>query len=515
MGLFVSLASLCQSRVKFRESGHTLLYTTVFMPLVLGGLALAFDLSGINLRAERFQSALDTITLDAAQYLPELELAKKRALDRINQLGSQISDPKVEVDLFHSRIAASFTLSEDQFILPKLLAAAGYKSKIQSHTKRIVSESELVPVDIAIVLSDGVDERPWQGLIENSPWPQSNGIGQASSALSGCIAPPLPRYSNVSASQVWSRSKDWLTQSCFNPVFFQFKLAAMNLAGSFLSVGTNRVAVIFTPSSNGIGETIRHAVPKNSQDLDISGYLKVGQAPKASFVPAQDLEFELGDEACIILSDVMTAYAREYSIDRFTRNESDQRRCLNPIQNSMCGAPFSIGQEGRLDLDCVANTSLAEAVYWRSAKRPENKISANPDFYSALGLALSEILPDETQIKSDRVIRGKLAESPGRAIILLTSILPKLDISHPVIQGMLNSKVALVIGFMERSEYPSSLVDSAEQDTRVIEWRDFIERQMVNTRIKSSIYIANKPEEMNRLVVAKIIGTIRKVLLRL
>ena len=35
------------------EKGHTLLYTTVFIPLVLGSAALAFDVSGVNLKAER------------------------------------------------------------------------------------------------------------------------------------------------------------------------------------------------------------------------------------------------------------------------------------------------------------------------------------------------------------------------------------------------------------------------------------------------------------------------------
>ena len=40
----------------YSESGHTLLYSTIFIPLVLGSAALAFDLSGINLGVERFQS---------------------------------------------------------------------------------------------------------------------------------------------------------------------------------------------------------------------------------------------------------------------------------------------------------------------------------------------------------------------------------------------------------------------------------------------------------------------------
>ena len=498
--------------MKFSQSGHVLLYTTVFIPLALGGLSLAFDLSGVNLRSERLQSELDSIVLDATHFLPDTELAKSKTLTRLSLLTSEIINPEVSVNDENSRLKVNVTLTGTNYLLPKLLGVLGIELKTQ--VAKLVSEAEMLPLDIAVILSDGVDERPWNDGMDRTPWPTISGLGQPSSALTGCIQPPSKRYSNVEVQNVWQDSKEWLTQSCFNSVFTQFKLAAMNITGATLAVRTNRAAVVFTPGINGLGEVVRHCVPPLSPDGVPSGFLSSGQVPLASWTPAQDLEYELGDEACIVFSDTATASLGEYALDRLTPRDSNQRGCTTPILTPMCGQPFAIGQQGRLDQNCLARSSLSESIYWRSAKRPTQNFNATPDIYSALALALTEVLSSTEQIKLDHKFRGNLADNPGRVIILLTSVLPPLDISNSAIQGLIKTDTTLVVAFLERSDYPTPLIDPQIQSIRVKEWESFLNDQAATARIRSKLYLAKSLVELNQNIVPKILSTSRRVLLR-
>jgi len=508
--------------VRRKESGHTLLYTIVFMPLLLGAGALAFDLSGLNSKTESAQSLLDSIALDVTQLLPDIDEVKREAAAKLHLQNDIFQVSKVEVSAQHSSVKIIATLKPSSMLLPVILTSLNISTTPRAEV--IVSEAELHPVDSVVILSDGVDQRPWKLNGVEDAWAESRGIGEASSAFSSCITPPVARFSNVDTSFLWTSEsgRRWLTQSCFNPVFTNIKLGAMNLTDSLLRLETNRSAVVFTPGITGTGQAIRHVRGEHFNELSgetilegtIGGFPK-GKVIRGEWEPAYDYEYELGDDACIVFSDSEIAWKSEYAIANFRRTKSSPSGCSAPILNRSCQLPFKVDEDSRVDRECLRGASLAEAIYWRSAKRPKVNSEALPNFYSALNLSLNELYSERSlkEKELEKATRGNLSENPLRLLFILTSYLPELERENSELKAISSSGTSLIIGYIRRNNYPSAAIDPAVQERRIAQWKEYLNEQTPQFT-KSQLEEAQTPEELNSKLIPGFISKAKRIVLR-
>jgi hypothetical protein len=497
-----------------KDAGHSSLYLMMFLPLLLGAGALAFDLSRLNASNEQLQTALDEIALSAAHLLPDADLTRIRAEELL--AGFPKDEAHVIVDKLGASVLIEVSVRRTEYLLSTLLEAFNLQSSLP--LQRLSTEAQLLPIDAAVILSDGLEQRPWSSNLTQSPWPTSYGLGEASSALEGCIKISHGRYSNSSIAQYWNTSEGrrWLTQSCFNPVFSRIKLTAMNVVERLLSLGNNRTAVIFTPANNGQGEIVRSIHERRTQEGNISYGGFGGESSAASWEPYQDLEHELGDEACILFSDAKTAYRGEYDISRFQKGEVNGDRCSEPVSLLSCNTPFRVGELGRLNTKCLSRSSVAQAIYWRSARRPYSQMTAIPDFYRAIELALSEMVSGGSvdELREEGRRRGQLAGRPLRVVIVLTSFLPELVADSPMWEMLRRASASLIIGYMERRSFPSEAIDPFLQPGRVGAWKDYLSSFEGDERLASALLYAGSPQEFSEQISERLVSLFRRSVLK-
>ncbi len=484
-----------------RQAGATVLYLLFFLPILAGVASLAYELSVRSSLTNSLQSEIDRIALESADLLPDRAGAKIHAENELTKLSSHFKSTAVSVSAGRPEIIIDVQLERRAGPF-ELLTGVG--SKLPTATFHAHSAAQLVPVDAAIILTDGVEMRPWRlpSGEEEEPWGDEANWPQ-SSAFDLCVEPPQ-RRPGLSGEWETAIGKRWITQSCFNPLFSNIKQTAIDLTDALAEVETNRLAVIFTPGAphNGGIDVLRHI------QRSPGGFTGPNNPVLGKWQPYADQDYGLGDEACVVLSDPILATSSVYALSNVSRIWGRALECPSPVDTSVCGIELHDASQITRP-SCLLSSSIAEIIYYRSARHPEASFSATPNIFQALDEALKELspVPDLETLTFEKNIRGKLALNPLKVIFLFSTHLPSIDQASPTLALLQTSGVALVVVHI-RTNAPGSTVHSEQ-------WREFIEG-LPNTPFRRSTFISvTSPETLRQEVLPNLREMIHRSALKL
>ncbi len=403
------------------QRGNATLFVLAIVPLALSMSVLAVDVSRFQSLRERAQKEADRIALQAAKALPDQSLAHdivRRNVEAIadltiakNATGEELlfTDPhSITVGLAGSSEAVfdSFLPQEQFFSFQEIATAAR------------------VPQDLVIIMADGHSLRPtaresWGASID---WPASGyfrfvsnprpqGIPAAVTAEEGVY---WPHWWNEWESEGYQR---WATQSCFNPIFSSLKLATISLLDRVSAFSNSRAALIFSPGDDA---RLGYAV---SRKLSLFQPMRA----EARWFSTMELQTFFGDETCLLFSHPQTsADSRYQSPQRAEHSPSLVRvanRCADIFRTTGWGGLWY--PSGHLE-DCFLEEklSLREAVYYRASRSTELPVDGS-HILAALDEAVAELAAQPNA--DEYTVRGNLALTPVRKIVILTDSLPRAD----------------------------------------------------------------------------------------
>lgn len=431
------LRRLSHSRL-CEESGHVLLYALGVLPFVLTLSILAVDLSGWQRLRQEAQQVSDRLALQAAQQLPDQNRTLGFIAESVASFGGRFQLASVEVNEQQVRLALA---GGYESFFDMFLSQAGGERVFSVYHE---SAAGIVPGDYVVVVADGQTLRPNATLLGDGtaqleePWGDPGSWPQ--SGYFSCVT--SPSINNPSAPWRWWEQwndtgfRRWLTQACYNPVFSNLKLAAIQVVDALASVATNRVGALLSPGTGGpLGYSVLRHIRGEVRDSSgaiyfpgaIGGFIQVGvPSVESHWLNYFEQEAHLGDEACIL-------FAQSEWDNRYPLIESaggygfphPPSSCSEPVQFPPCGAPHL--PVGHLD-GCYLQSSLPlrEAIYYTAAKHYYGPSSAEPDILAAVEQALVQLLdvPNQELLEQEAAIRGNLGYQQLRKVIVLTDTLP-------------------------------------------------------------------------------------------
>ncbi len=495
-----------------RDQGNVCFQTLLVLPVLIALAAVGIDISGWNAARDELQKFADSVALEGARYLPDMEAAFShiqttklpRHLSGLQMSAFEIGENRLSVG---ARLSGRF---EPQ--LSKVLP--GLSSSAFEITKEAVAQ--IVPSDTVFIISDGTTLRPrlapsnsGRGSEFQIPWgdPET----WPASGYFNCAAPPILRDSKYPFNW-WERWDDtgfqrWATQSCFNPVFSALKLSAISLIDSLSSAPENRLGLIFTPGG----------------EID-QGYLIVKRVRRESLNPKLNsirwpgyLEGErfLGDEVCLLFSHPLSSFTDRFQLppSRFGepfRALADEG-CTVPLPHPPCGERHS--PDGHLTqcfLDEVL--SLRQAVYWHAARLSLPDYDAMPRIFPALEAAIQELTDPDLGAETDKLVRlrGSLAFRSMKRILLFSDVLPLLSgpDSENLLRELRRHRISLII-----IAYQHFGLSAPETATLLTNLRSWSESEVMNQRNIRTV-LAQSPEDLQSRVVPQLLLVDRQIVLR-
>ncbi|MFN8390272.1 MAG: hypothetical protein U0136_08290 [Bdellovibrionota bacterium] len=471
--------------------GHAALYLLFVLPIAITFTSVAVDISGWNACRDKLQQDADRIALQAANLLPRTE----DAIRFIAESAKSLSLPNAEIQAFvpddsHSAIGVAIR----GYYRPAFAFVVNFFTPTVFSISR-TAVAQIVPTDAVLVLSDGSSLRPPLSLPTSSApsfrfdswgaefdWP-------AASYFS-CVRPVRHAERNALGwnwSLDWNRRdfKRWATQSCFNPSFTPLKVAAIGIANGLSAIGSNRLAVIFSPgglSDQGF-RIVRHIHSESDDPTSFHG--AVGGFPKAQSNRAQahwgdyvELDQLLGDEACMLISEAATGIDEQYAIPV---PEQPSSVCPERLSHTVCGGPHFV--TGHFT-DCYLTNALtlSQAIYWDAAKLSLPGHIAYPNISGSLAAALTELtdrgalpFPSPAELKT----RGNSATMALRKIVVLTDFLPDPANGSPSLEQLVQRCSAAYAQLIVVSYFHPGLSPS---DRNQLEQRfEALEKIAVNT----------------------------------
>ncbi len=437
------------------EKGNISLYTIFLLPLVLLSSFLTIDISGWNSLRNSLQLEADSIALQAAYALPD----KNKVQEFINQAILENKNLKLKAEIFFP--------SNDNSTLGLNLSAkyiSTFFSFIHNNSSDLFNVSkqsivQILPTDYVLILPDGNSLRPKLNDLGNSqfaiekPWGTED-QWPASNYFNCALKPYLNNNSGWKWWDLWDDKnfRRWATQSCFNPVLSPLKLAAVKLVDSLSQIRTNRISLIFSPGevSNSGFSVVRHLRSGLSENKIIGGFFtdKLASA-QAHWKNYLELEHFLGDEMCMIFSNPDSALDTNYEL--YNKNYITEINDLCPLALKFppCG---NYHQPTEHFNECYLEQSLLlrEAIYWHSAKLQTSKFTAQINIPASLEQALIELTAknDGSNLEDDKNIRGNIAYSNPRKVLVFTDYLPDIEDSannlQNIIKQLKNNNIDLI-----------------------------------------------------------------------
>ena len=430
------------------ERGHALFYAIVLLPFLLGLAIVAVDASRYHALADRLQRDLDRAVLQAAQALPnrELALGLLRQFPENKPYAVDLAVLDGELD---RGITGAVAKTEYAVTLGPFVSLVSGKNLALSLERR--ASAEVVPADVALVVANGASLHPALNDSRDHPFapPWSEAMAQGMELpgyFSACALPPVSladdgrwNWPAVWASGEYQR---WALESCFNPVFTALKLAAVQIVDTLQANRANRIAVIFSPGNpQSPGAAIlRHLRGEAVVDGKtyfaghVGGFLFTGASPEAHFPLWQDVSTASGAGSCVLLSSPefgASPYELRFATSDLRSRPSDPE-CPIPVrtERSPCGRPFDYFDPAGLS-NCYfsRSVSLRDAIYWQAAATPTENYSGEPDLRVAFAQALGEFadVGSREVLREERLVRGNLAYFPQRRVIVLTDSLPVVN----------------------------------------------------------------------------------------
>jgi len=470
-----------------KEQGHSVFHLLILLPILLGFGGLAIALSSLSSERNSHQNEIDRIALTSAQYLPSKE-SKRIAEELLSKL--HLEGHKFSVML--SERGNAIAINSVAHASTRTILAKTSNWQLSAHAK-----AQLSPVDVALILPDGASMKP----ALDSPWGDNHTWG-ASSYLTSCAAPPKVRYINSEVLYLKSWHSDlgrrWLTQGCFNPLFSSIKLLGMSIAEETLSIGSNRLAVIFSPGRNS-----PEAVRQINGELEIEETLyfpgQVGgfnsplQVPVAKQTLRSQTASRLGDHLCVFLADPRFSYG----LERYQGSSALPLNCEDAVISPRCGEPY----DPALGLNESCIPSIAEAIYWRAAG------DSNSNLASGIERGVAELLTsgDERYERAVFKVRGNLGIKPEKVLLLITDELPEIQTSIPILTTALKSEIRFILIVVGRANYPTA--QPTTNHSR--EWSDFFAGYP-----ESKLLTVETPEQLSSEAAPFILKQLRRVVLQ-
>ncbi len=421
------MEKLGRPRKRF-ETGGAALYVLVLLPFIVTVSAMAVDLAGWSALRDEAQALADSVSAQAAQFLPDQNRALSHVIESIAERPRfTLSDYQVSSSIVDLTITANYNVFFDQFIA----------SRVGEQVFRVIghSTSQLVPSDYVIVLGDGRTLRP-----NNTQLPWGSDADWPASGYWNCAgyAPPVsinPNWSDVERAR-------WSTQSCFNPVLSNLKLAAMTLIDVLAGSEQNRIGVMFTPGdTSGRGYAfLRHVrgelrIGENVYfENQVGGFVNANDVEsEASWIGYREVDSLLGDEACVLFSDPNVDFRYPLPDSSATPfyglQHAASETCQDPLSSYRCGdfdAPHWPYEKIEA---CYLTESLKlrEAIYWHAALAPTADFAALPNIPATLSAAATELVNiGDTFLASEVEKRGNIAVKTPKKIVLITDVLPTM-----------------------------------------------------------------------------------------
>jgi len=401
-------------------------FVLVLTPVLLSLSILAVDVSGWHALREQAQREADTISLQAAQLLPNVESATlyiNRVLQAnpVFQNGFSFSTPQ-------GNSIVSVTLrAQYPSVFGRFLSAAGNSAAAELLRVERTATAQIAPLDTIIILSDGATLRPALG---SAPWelPEWSDQRYEPSRFWECsrIAAPVRIWRGEQQIPVSSDPEGWATQACFNPVWSTLKLAAVKAVDFFGAHRSNRLGLIFTPGSiSHVKYAVARRLVGTPGDHIPGGFVDTHVVgAEASWQPYRGGESGVGDEACVLQSNFDLRYELPQSSSGFGIEHTAQNQsCGSPLRSALCSAASSF--ESALSTCYFSdNLKLREAIYWRAAKLATAEgFDGIPNIPRALLAGIEEF--QLTGQSSEHSARGNLAYRTHRTILVLTDYLPE------------------------------------------------------------------------------------------
>lgn len=489
------------------EKGNISLYTIFLLPLVLLSTFLSIDISGWNSLRNSLQLEADNLALQAAYALPD----KNKVKNLINQAILQNKNLQLNADIYFP--------TNDNSVLGLTLSAK-YLSSFSSFVNNNLNDSfsvskqsivQIVPTDYVIILPDGNSLRPKLSDLSNSQFLMEQAWGKedewpASNYFNCALKPNI----NSNLGWQWWRMWDdknfrrWATQSCFNPVLSPLKFAATKLVDSLSQIRTNRISLIFSPGEiSNLGFSVeRHLRSGLPENKIIGGFftekLDSSQAYWKNYL---ELERFLGDEMCMIFSNPDSALDSNYELYNKDSATEINNNCPTALKFPPCSTYHQPTEHFN---ECYLEQSLLlkEAIYWHAAKLKTNSFSAEANIPAALEQALIELSTtnEGSSLEDDKNIRGNIAYSSPRKVLIFTDNLPDIEDSsnnfQNIIKQMENSNINLI--FIAFSHQGLKLDEKNILQTNFAKLR--------NLKGKSKLFSTQDPEELQTKLIPQIIN---------
>lgn len=453
--------------------GFALFGAVMIVPVVLAvGLAV-IDLSGWNSLRSVMQLGADQIAYQAASVLPD----RQAAINSATAAAQKLSIPGLKVDLV-------FPAGRDLEVAVRLKAVYNSAAlRLLGNSGGLLVEREgraaLKPKDTVVIVGLGSSLRPQPAAAsaadlaawgEAADWP-------ASSFFNCSLAP------QVADSQVWpawawwgsSEFRRWATQSCFNPVLSAVKLTAIGIIDSSGAGRENRAAIIVTPGRDAGEplEILRGIHPGASFPGGFADSDGEASSAGAAWLPYRESRFFLGDEACALFSDPVSALNDRYllALSPLGGGEGHAAGCSEPIDPPPCGS-------GYFPFDAVngcfvqSSISIRQSLYWRAARVGPDGSPVHPAIEAALGAGLNQLLeaPAAAESSAERELRGNLAGRQRKQLFILTDYLDQMTGSMQAqIAAAVNGGVEVVFAVLRHQGIPAA--DLGILDARLAELR--------------------------------------------
>jgi hypothetical protein len=505
------------------ENGHAALYVLLLLPIVVSFTVVAVDVSAWNALRDKLQQQADTLALQAANALPDTS----RATAFIASAPAGIPGKNAQVEVFFpdSRNAAVGVRIHASYEP----AFAFFLSRNALHKAFTIERSavaQVVPGDYALILADGASLRPpllhsadgssrefalWGSELD---WPAADYFS--------CVQPerhPEPNVLQWPWWNDWNRPdfKRWATQSCFNPAFTPLKLGAIALSDALLRLGTNRLALIFTPGGTGPdGYRIARHIQSPDQLLpgEQGGFPEPqAQRAQSSWGGYEELDQFLGDEVCMLISSPSSAFGDPYRLPYDTaRNPS----CSEPLRFPSCSERHHVS--GHFS-DCYLSRSLTipEAIYWDAAKLSVPGFSAEPDIPAALHAAWNELLTAEGARAEEQRVRGNLALHAVRHVTVLSDHLPDLASGSPSLEQILDLyrsahiDLALVLYHHQGlSPAAATLLETRKQQLEAL----LSQQRAAGAEQHVRIFEASDPQQLQQEILPQLASLNREIALK-
>lgn len=382
------------------HTGSIALHLLVVFPVLLSLVLLVSDISRFYSERENLQKTVDELALHAAHALPDTRGTSQIIESRVKTLN------RTGVSALHSINDYRIEITLSRRFVPALASMFPTRPIEVSAT----SGATLRPLDYVLILPDGLTLRP--GFIDNQletleqPW-GSDIDWPASSYFQLCPIPIVQRAGMADASLRTNPSLSrWVTQSCVNPVFLPIKQAATRLVDSIMATGINRIALLWMPGdSPELGVTSARDLTHPPTTL-----------PESRWSVVREFPINAGDELCRALSGPQQD---EHLLPSTCPFPSAGGFCLSPVSQSS-----SIS-------NCYFETSLRlkEAIDWHAARLGDARI--HPE---AVLKALERSVSEFASAEADSHLlasRGNLKAYPLRRVVIITDILPEIDVSTP------------------------------------------------------------------------------------